>query len=717
MIAKVRPNLTALFILTLSCLSVATAGEIHPGLKNAIDAGNVDMAKNIIEKAGVKDIYCPASLSVKEAEKIYASFLKENKLALLSGHKGKFLSNTVFATKYAEEKCNSNQPGDSDICSQWRKKEENGESWRDLFYEWYKAGKGLCQNVETMDNCSLLMPRLTIDEKMDIYRKLAEKKSLMFEKMIEKDTIVQKPIPKKECLANIREYEKMQKTVIGAKKNARGSWAFPFGYCNFDGTKSAINLCVEKLHKSVKEAEKDCNNGKITKDEKKKINSKISLFPLKYEMKETLEQLLKSEWFQMDEKWLENIKFISKFIQHDEKTEIEKIKNDYSKNGDLKINDIVATCKIFPKFDKKIENAIGFSLFNCKQILDKYQSKCNVAESNKIINIPNMLTGTSTSTTAICDKQTGVYRKPDPYESITKSLCDGSENSWMKTYYDEIARDSISLVCDKKQGKFRSARYCEQVKGLCNKEIEKIECLDETCYDEEWQDTKEINTKNLSFEPGKFVDGSINPNYTYFKDFRDNQIYRSVKIGEQIWMAENLKYDDGNLPRISWYYGNDKESNFFYGRLYSWAAAMDSVGLITNNGKGCGHESTCSPTYPVRGICPEGWHLPDTTEWNVLLTTIGEKQAGKMLKIGDFPNWNGTDDYAFSILPAGGRFGEDNYGQGKFEDIYERAFFWTSQENDYYTAYHVYLYYGSNGATIHFNSYKENGFSIRCIKD
>ena len=228
----------------------------------------------------------------------------------------------------------------------------------------------------------------------------------------------------------------------------------------------------------------------------------------------------------------------------------------------------------------------------------------------------------------------------------------------------------------------------------------------------------------------------INTDEECFKDERDGQTYRTVKIGTQIWMAENLNYAYTGVPykytykdssytyssytsdSTSWCYKNDSLNCTKYGRLYTWAAAMDSVGEWSTNGKGCGWEAECSSTYPVRGICPEGWHLPDTTEWRTLFTAVGGKStASKMLKStsgwNDCMGWdgNGTDAYAFSALPAGYRnYDGDFYNEGK------RADFWSSTEYDSNYAYLVGLYYIDDYAILGYND-ENYGFSVRCVKD
>ena len=211
--------------------------------------------------------------------------------------------------------------------------------------------------------------------------------------------------------------------------------------------------------------------------------------------------------------------------------------------------------------------------------------------------------------------------------------------------------------------------------------------------------------------------------YGTLTDERDGQTYKTVKIGTQTWMAENLNYAYTDVPykvegytsdSISWCYDNDPANCTKYGRLYTWAAAMDSVGTWSTNSKGCGYGTTCSPTYPVRGICPEGWHLPTKAEFETLFAAVGGKStAGKMLKStsGWNSSGNGTNAYAFSALPAGSRY----YG-GDFDLEGYNASFWSSTENGSGRAYDMYLYY-YNGDAYLYDYSKYNGFSVRCLKD
>lgn len=210
--------------------------------------------------------------------------------------------------------------------------------------------------------------------------------------------------------------------------------------------------------------------------------------------------------------------------------------------------------------------------------------------------------------------------------------------------------------------------------------------------------------------------GSIENVEGYLFDSRDGKFYRTVTIGTQIWMAENLNYV---TAKSSCYDGN-LDNCTKYGRLYSWAAAMDSAGIWSTNGKGCGY-CFCSPTYPVRGICPEGWHLPTETEWETLTTAVGGKSvAGKMLK--STSGWieyngesgNGTDAYGFSALPAG--ICDNLHGDLDCSEESYHSRFWSSTRNLEYTAANIRLYHKYNKVLFQNNNVM-GLFSVRCVKD
>ena len=172
-------------------------------------------------------------------------------------------------------------------------------------------------------------------------------------------------------------------------------------------------------------------------------------------------------------------------------------------------------------------------------------------------------------------------------------------------------------------------------------------------------------------------------------DLRDGQTYRTVKIGTQEWMAENLNYKVDS----SFCYNDSAKYCEKYGRLYTWNSAAT--------------------------ICPIGWHLPDTTEWRTLINAVAGGNcsfscSGPISALKSMSGWNsgnGTDDFGFSALPAGNR----TYINFEYSYINEgkNAYFWSSTENGSYRAYSLNL-----SDYFFFDvGYKDESFSsVRCIK-
>lgn len=189
----------------------------------------------------------------------------------------------------------------------------------------------------------------------------------------------------------------------------------------------------------------------------------------------------------------------------------------------------------------------------------------------------------------------------------------------------------------------------------------------------------------------------------------DGNIYSTVRIGSQIWMAENLKttkYNDGtNISNITennvWqydtiggycWYNNNIEYKSIYGALYNWYA------VNTNK------------------LCPIGWHVPTDTEWEILIDYIGGfENAATKLKEPDTIHWNSyaeppTNETGFTALPSGVRYDD------RFDAINLTTGFRVANEYNTNTA-HVYeMNCWENDVTV-YNSHKGLGTSIRCIKD
>lgn len=194
-----------------------------------------------------------------------------------------------------------------------------------------------------------------------------------------------------------------------------------------------------------------------------------------------------------------------------------------------------------------------------------------------------------------------------------------------------------------------------------------------------------------------------------FTDPRDGNIYKWVKIGAQIWMAENLrttKYSDGSniqnvtdvktwanliIPGYCWY-NNDAANKNTLGSLYNWYA--------TNTGK----------------LAPIGWHIPSDTEWTILTTYLGgESRAGSKLKESGTSHWKSpntgaTNETVFTALPGGDRC------KGTFSYVGLRGYWWSSTAD--YSSYAWGRYLGTNTSGIYrLEIDKDSGFSVRCVKD
>ena len=128
----------------------------------------------------------------------------------------------------------------------------------------------------------------------------------------------------------------------------------------------------------------------------------------------------------------------------------------------------------------------------------------------------------------------------------------------------------------------------------------------------------------------------------------DGNIYKTIKIGNQWWMAENLKtvhFSDG-MAAASYIYNND-ETNLIFGRLYTWRTVVNGTTDTHNN------PST------IQGIAPIGWHIPSKAEWEELINYLGgvDVAGGKLKKEGEThwknPNTGATNQSLFSALPGG----------------------------------------------------------------
>jgi uncharacterized protein (TIGR02145 family) len=203
----------------------------------------------------------------------------------------------------------------------------------------------------------------------------------------------------------------------------------------------------------------------------------------------------------------------------------------------------------------------------------------------------------------------------------------------------------------------------------------------------------------------------------------DGNVYNTVKIGNQWWMAENLKtthYANGVDIQVissssSWsgldtddkamcYYNNSSSNAETYGALYTWAAAMNGIQSSNSNPSG------------IRGVCPYGWHMPSNAEWNELEDYLGGEflAGGKMKEIGtshwNSPNSNATNESGFTGIPGGHRYYYGDYGF-----MGSRAYFWSSALSNGFPYYYELRY---NDGQLHYDAATATyGRSVRCVKD
>lgn len=185
-------------------------------------------------------------------------------------------------------------------------------------------------------------------------------------------------------------------------------------------------------------------------------------------------------------------------------------------------------------------------------------------------------------------------------------------------------------------------------------------------------------------------------NYSSFTDSRDGKIYKSIKIGNKEWMAENLAFETENG---SWTYKNYKNDGAEYGRLYTWEAAKIAV--------------------------PVGWHMATDDEWKQLETALGMSQVdadridfrgtneGNILKStsGWAENGNGTNSVGFNALPGGFRS-----NSGGYFVIDWHGYWWTATETGILNAWHRFVA-SSESRIARGTGYKGDAYSVRCVKN
>jgi uncharacterized protein (TIGR02145 family) len=238
--------------------------------------------------------------------------------------------------------------------------------------------------------------------------------------------------------------------------------------------------------------------------------------------------------------------------------------------------------------------------------------------------------------------------------------------------------------------------------------------------------SKELSSSLLissSLEPSSNSLTSVTGTMT---DSRDGKTYKTVVIGTQTWMAENLNYgsyladlDDFEQLQLGaqkFCYEKNESNCTTDGGLYQWHTAMGFAKTCGDGSINCSSEISSGNH---QGICPSGWHMPKGAEWDILQTyLVGSSVAGKTMKLNNTGNasWdaftnNDGNRSGFSALPSGRR----NYNGG-FSSRGRTAYFWEAVESSSNDARNRTLY-DAGTSLYRYSNNKQYGFSVRCAQD
>jgi uncharacterized protein (TIGR02145 family) len=253
-----------------------------------------------------------------------------------------------------------------------------------------------------------------------------------------------------------------------------------------------------------------------------------------------------------------------------------------------------------------------------------------------------------------------------------------------------------------------------------------VRCLKDDAVSNSNSASKEKSSSNSNdFDWNVLKEEYFNPAISYgtMTDPRDGQTYKTVKIDDQVWMAENLNYYDATLDGRSWCYGAITDATTLNcavpGRFYTWAAAIDSAKLYKDKSIVCGYGSSygssCSLPDTVYGICPPGWHLPSEREWAVLLRSQYVRDVKDLIsRFGWVDNEgkriDGSNSCGFSALPAGKRSPE-----GLISEDGSAACFWSASQTNIHEG--GYMCIGENKYEVSLGKPKTYGLSVRCLQN
>ena len=323
---------------------------------------------------------------------------------------------------------------------------------------------------------------------------------------------------------------------------------------------------------------------------------------------------------------------------------------------------------------------VAFSVIPLLCSCDNSKSTNSTDDSQKITSgiVGTWLEGTGTSEVTFNDDGSGVK----------KTLSNGAV-TYTGGFMYVIPSEGNLRVTDNKTGDVDVLRYWLSTNGSA------LTVVDQS------SDTSRWTRKGASGSFSTTIPWNSSISYGSLTDSREGQTYKTVTIGMQTWMAENLNYKVDS----SWCYENSADSCAKYGRLYTWASVMKLP-------DSCNSTSCASQVMSMhRGACPSGWHVPSDDEWAALEDYIKDSVAARLKSTaGWLYTGDEVDAYGFRALPAGYR---DDRG---FNGVGSYANFWSSSEDGTDLVLYCGLVSGDNNI-YRYRYLKKSGYGVRCLKD
>jgi len=634
------------FLFAVIGLFSLSFADVHPGLKNAIDNGDVKTAENLVKKFGVKDVYCPANLSFENAMTIYENAFSTNPLIMWKNCASVFIKNAE------NNVCGESLP----LCKHYLET---------LFQ------KG---DVDKIDSVFAQI----IQSKLYIQKEKREVEQLEIVKASKQECMDQLDLHRKETVDSLINWHDIDCKIL-----------FDATICSkLFSTYGMVH--IDSINKVFSSKSKNCKK-KPTMTVKKRLEQEVLVNPFLYEI-EYYGLLLSNKMkdpFYTNPKAVEMYKKL-KSINIAAQNSIKNIKI-YS---DVLNTNTAAYCLSIPER--------GFNENACNKVINYVTNNFNLTSSkNSLIkeisnlyamnaSVPDSLIAFSCKLYPDIDKY--FYKIMDvnifdcntinEYMSRNEACKNSNEN------YFWTAPSGIRYVCDNR--KMREPRSKELENGIC-------------VNDAEIKNGMYCSIKNGWIE---------NTGYKRFTDKRDSQIYRATKIGDQIWMAENLNYNITD----SYCYENNPDNCLKHGRLYTWNSIMSR----SDNGCKNNYEK-CLEKQPIKGICPDGWHLPSVEDFNHLLENVGTSRSSYVVKLKASDEWDngkkGSNTYGFNAYPAGSMLLTEEK-QIYFINQKKSTSFWTVVGGSGNAeAYAFFIENESDKSSGFSYDWKKNGHSVRCLKD